>query len=252
MINKNNTNERYASLRVKQNDKPNLPKCEMKCDTILSEKLNKYDLTSFLNTHTMTLLIGKPRSGKTSLLHSMFEHRNLLRYCFHKIYLFQPVQSGASIKNNIFDTIPEDQIYRELTFDNLYEVKTRVEEDAAEGTTSCIIFDDVTAELKNKETMKLFKELAFNRRHLRLSMFFLVQTFFSVPKEIRRLWTNIFVFKVSKNEMANIWEEIIEHPVEYMKDVMKIVYDKPYQFMFLNTDSQRMFKNWDEILFEDA
>jgi hypothetical protein len=241
-------NERYASIRIKENSKPTLPKCEMKCDTILSEKLNKYDLTSFLNTHTMNLLIGKPKSGKTSLLHSFFEHRNLLRYCYHKIYLFQPVQSGASIENNIFDTLPDDQVYRELTFENLLEVKQRIEEDAKEGTTSCIIFDDVTAELKNKATMKLFKELAFNRRHLRLSMFFLVQTWFSVPKEIRRLWTNIFVFKVSKNEMSNIWDEIIEHPIEHIRDVLKLVYDKPYQFLFINTDSQRMFKCWDEIL----
>jgi len=82
-------------------------------------------------------------------------------------------------------------------------------------------------------------------------MFFLVQTFFSVNKEIRRLWSNLFVFKVSKNEMANIWDELIEHPVEYMRDIMKIVYDKPYQYMFVNTDSQRIFKGFDEIIIEE-
>ena len=235
-------------ISIKENDKPNLPVCKMKCDTILSEKLNKYELTSFLNTHTMNLLIGKPKSGKTSLLHSLFEHRNMLRYCYHKIYLFQPVQSGASIDNNIFDKLPSDQIYHELTYDNLLEVKQNIENDAMEGHTSCIIFDDVTAELKNKSTMKLFKELAFNRRHLRLSMFFLVQSYYSVPKEIRRLWTNMFIFKVSKNEMENIWEELIEHDIDFMKPIMKIIYDKPFQFLFLNTDSQRIFKGWDEVL----
>ena len=235
-------------LRLKENDKPKLPKCEMKCDGQLHEKLNKYDLTSFLNAHTMNLLIGKPKSGKTSLLHSMFEHKGLLRYCFTKVYLFQPVASGASIKDCIFDTLPEDQVYRELNFDNLWEVKCRVEADAEEGLASCIIFDDVTAELKNKDTMKLFKMLAFNRRHLRLSMYFLVQTWFSVPKEIRRLWTNIFIFKCSKNEMSNIFDEIIEHPIEYMAPIMKMVFDQPYKFLFINTDSQRIFNCWDEIL----
>jgi hypothetical protein len=238
-------------IRLKENDKPTLPKCEMRCDTILSKKLDKYDLTSFLNCHSMNLLVGKPRSGKTSLLHSLFEHRNMLRYCYNKIYLVQPVQSGASIENNIFDTLPEDQVYRELTFDNLFEIKMRIEEDARDGHTSAIIFDDVTADLKNKQTMRLFKELSFNRRHLRLSMYFLVQTFFSVNKDIRRLWSNLFVFKVSKNEMANIWDELIEHPVEYMRDIMKIVYDKPYQYMFINTDSQRIFKGFDELIIEE-
>lgn len=238
-------------IHIKENTKPNLPHCVMKCDTILSKKLDKYDLTSFMNCHSMNLLIGKPRSGKTSLLHSLFEHRNMLRYCYHTIYLVQPVQSGASIENNIFDKLPEDQIYRELTFDNLFEIKMRIEEDAQDGHTSCIIFDDVTSDLKNKSTMKLFKELAFNRRHLRLSMFFLVQTYFSVPKEIRRLWSNMFIFKTSKNEMTNIFNEIIEHPIEYMKPIMKMVYDQPYQFLFVNTDSQRMFKCFDEIIIDD-
>lgn len=238
-------------IRTKSNDKPNLPHCEMVCDTKLHKKLDKYDLTSFLNTHTMTLLIGKPKSGKTSLLHSFFEHSHLLRYCYTKIYLFQPSQSGASIKDNIFDLLPKDQIYRELTFDTLYEVRMRLEQDAADKVNSCIIFDDVTAELKNKATLQLFKQLAFNRRHLRLSMYFLVQTWFSVPKELRRLWSNIFVFKVSKNEMGNIWSEIIEHADEYMAPVMKMVYNEPFKFLFINTDSQRLFNGWDELLLED-
>lgn len=238
-------------IRIKSNDKPTLPKCEMKCDNILHEKLNKYDLTTFLNSHSMNLLIGKPKSGKTSLLHSMFQHKGLLRYCFTKVYLFQPVQSGASINDSIFDTLPEDQIYNELSYENLAEVRSRIEEDAANGLSSCIIFDDVTAELKNKSTLQLFKQLAFNRRHLRLSMYFLVQTWFSVSKEIRRLWSNIFVFKVSKNEMRNIWDEIIEHADEYMHPIMKMVYNEPYKFLFINTDSQRLFDGWDEILIDD-
>jgi len=127
----------------------------------------------------------------------------------------------------------------------------RLEQDAADKVNSCIIFDDVTAELKNKATLQLFKQLAFNRRHLRLSMYFLVQTWFSVPKELRRLWSNIFVFKVSKNEMGNIWSEIIEHADEYMAPVMKMVYNEPFKFLFINTDSQRLFNGWDELLLED-
>jgi AAA15 family ATPase/GTPase len=199
----------------------------------------------------MNLLIGKPKSGKTSLLHSLFEHSGLLRYCYSKVYLFQPAQSGASIKDNIFDRLPADQIYNELTFENLYEVKSRIEADAEEGNNSCIIFDDMASELKNKATMQLFKQLAFNRRHLRMSMYFLVQTWFSTPKELRRLWSNIFVFKVSKNEMSNIFDEVIEHDIGYMPHILKMVYNEPYKFLFINTDSQRMFDGWDEIILAD-
>lgn len=238
-------------LSKKINEKPKLPKCEMLCDSMLHEKLNKYDLTSFLNCHSMTLLIGKPKSGKTSLLHSFFEHKGLLRYCFTKIYLFQPVQSGASISHSVFDMLPGEQVFRELNFDNLLSVKRQLEEDSANGLASCIIFDDVTAELKNRDTLQLFKQLAFNRRHLHVSLMFLVQSWHSVPKELRRLWSNIYVFKVSKNEMLNIWTEIIEHDDEIMPQVMKMVYNEPYKFLFINTDSQRLFDGWDEILIGD-
>jgi hypothetical protein len=167
------------------------------------------------------------------------------------VYLVQPAQSGASIENNIFEKIPEDQIYHELTFDNLLEIKVRIDADAEEGHTSCIIFDDVASFLKDKSTMKLFKDLAFNRRHLRLSMFFLVQSYFSVLKDIRRLWSNMFIFKVSKNEMSNIWDELIEYDADLMKPIMKLVYDKPYEFLFVNTDTQRLFKGFDEILINE-
>ena len=106
----------------------------------------------------------------------------------------------------------------------------------------------MTAFLKNNDTMKLFKELIFNRRHIRTSIFFLVQTWYSVPKEIRRLFSNLFIFKTSKEELSNIFDELIELPKELIPTISKIVYDEPYQYLFLNTDSQRIFKGFDEII----
>jgi len=39
-------------------------------------------------------------------------------------------------------------------------------------------------------------------------------------------------------------------PKEYMLPIMKMVFDKPYEYLFVNTDSQRMFKGFDELLIE--
>ena len=58
------------SITIKENDAPKLKKCVMLCDAKLHPKLDNYELTSFLNNHSTTLFIGKPRSGKTSLLYS--------------------------------------------------------------------------------------------------------------------------------------------------------------------------------------
>jgi hypothetical protein len=114
---------------------------------------------------------------------------------------------------------------------------------------NCIIFDDQTAYLKNKDTLQLLKEMIFNRRHLHLSIYFLVQTYYSVPREIRRMFSNIFVFKTSKDEIENILDEVIETGDKHLSQkVSKMVFDKPYEYPFINTDSQRMFKKFDEII----
>ena len=59
-------------ISKQQNEKPDLPLCQMNCDSGLHKKLNKYVLSSFLNAHSANLFIGWPGSGKTSLLYSFF------------------------------------------------------------------------------------------------------------------------------------------------------------------------------------
>ena len=73
-------------IHLKYNKKPNLPVCEMICDKPLHPKLNKYDLTSFLNCHSTNLIVGKPASGKTNLLYQLM--KSIMNRCFDKIYIF--------------------------------------------------------------------------------------------------------------------------------------------------------------------
>ena len=88
------------SISIKKNIKPTFENVEMLCDKPLSKSLSKYDLTNFLNCHSTNLLIGKPGSGKTTLMISLFN--KLLRGCFHNIFFFQPSHSRASMKKIYF------------------------------------------------------------------------------------------------------------------------------------------------------
>jgi hypothetical protein len=232
-------------ISIKENDKPKLKVCEMICDVKLHAKLDKYELTQFLNNHSTTLMIGKPKSGKTSLLYSFLKSKELLRNVYDKIFLFQPSQSRASMKDKIFDNIPDDQKFEELNLESLNDVEKNLDEGS-----NIIIFDDQTAYLKDNEIQKKLKEFVYNRRHKHLSIIFLVQSWLSVPKDIRKLFTNIFVFKVSKNEMEQIFDEVVELKKDYILPLMKLTYDEPHQYLFINTDSQRLFKGFDEIIVE--
>ena len=60
--------------------------------------------------------------------------------------------------------------------------------------------------------------------------------------------SDMFIFKIGKAEMENIFEEAIEQHKKAFLTVTNFVYDKPHNFLYINTNSQRMFKNWDEIL----
>ena len=80
-------------ISIIENDKPKLPLCKMNCDTKLGEHLDRYELTKFMNNHSVNILIGKPASGKTSLLYSFFKSRGkdkILKKKIHNIYLFMP------------------------------------------------------------------------------------------------------------------------------------------------------------------
>jgi len=163
---------------------------------------------------------------------------------YDKVFLFQPSVSRASMKDKIFDKLPDEQKFDELTLENLQLVNEMLDEDG----NNCLIFDDMTAYLKDNSIRKLLKEMVYNRRHKHLSIFFLVQTWFSVEKDLRKLFSNMFIFRVSKQELENIFEEVVEQKKELVTDISKLVYDEKYNFLFVNTDSGRMFKNFDEII----
>lgn len=238
------------SITKKKNEAPSLTTCEMVCDGGLHEKLNNFELTKFLNSHETNLLIGRPASGKTSLLYSFFKSPKIFRKVFHNIYLFQPSHSRASMKDNIFSKIPQEQCYEELNYENLHGVMTTIKGEDKKYN-NCVIFDDMTAYLKNPDVKQLLKELIFNRRHLRTTVIFLVQTWYSIEKDIRKLFSNIFCFRVSKQELSTIMDEVVESKAKYMNDIAKVVFDEPYKYLFINVNSQRLFDGFDELIFDE-
>ena len=69
-----------------------------------------------------------------------------------------------------------------------------------------IVFDDMISHvMSNKKAQQVLKELFIRCRKLNLSLCFLTQSYFSVPKDVRLNCTHYVIFKLnSKRELQNI------------------------------------------------
>ena len=238
-------------MKLKINEKPKLTKIKFSCDDPLHKKLDNYELTKdFLNNFNTTALIGTQGSGKTSLTVNLV--KQLYKKCFHYIYVFMPQTSRNSLDNNIFDKhLPEEQIYDELTIANINELYEKIKENSENGYKSLVIYDDVQKSLKDYQILKNLKSIIANQRHLKVVNLILLQNWFALDKSLRELINNVILFKLNKSQNEKIFNEIIETHKDKFDNIRKLVFNKPYTWLFINMKSQRMFKEWDEIIFDD-
>lgn len=239
-------------IKLKTNKEPKLSLPTFNVDDELHTKLNDYDITSLMNRSNFTLFLGKAGSGKSSLLISFLKTRKLFHKCYNSIYLFMPSNSRQSIKDSFFDkNLDKEHIYDDVSLENLQTVYDKSKEDALEGYTSLLIFDDVQKYLKG-ENEKLLLHMINNRRHARISIWMACQTYKSIPTQIRMGLTDLFVFKINKTEMENLFIEQIETHKDKFLEIINFVFKKSHDFLYLNTNSQRIFSNWNELLINDS
>jgi hypothetical protein len=48
--------------------------------------------------------------------------------------------------------------------------------------------------------------------------------------------------------MENIFDEIVEMHKNKFIEILNLVFKKSHDFMYVNTNSQRIFSNWDELI----
>lgn len=244
-------------MRLLQHIKPSLKIPEFVVDEPLTQRKEITDdpLLRNLNKSFCFGLVGLAGSGKTSFLVSLLNQKGkFFNKVFHKIYVFMPKSSQASMKNNIFNHLPEDQIYEGVNFENLSEVYEKLLENSENKKKSLLIFDDVQSYLKTKEVEVNLLHIIANRRHLRTSVVIILQQYVKCPLDIRKSFTQLCVFRVNKNEWQYIYDENVEISKQDWADVMKeynsISKTEPNSFVFISKGGP-IFINWNEVLFDE-
>jgi KaiC/GvpD/RAD55 family RecA-like ATPase len=240
------------NIYLKKNKELKLNMPQFVCDSSpIGDHLNQYPMLSHLNNYGCNAFIGKPGSGKTSLVVSFLSSKGknkIFRKCFNHILLVMPESSRKSMKKNIFEKHVSDKMFEELTYSTISTIYEKLLKSSGDNENTLLILDDVGASLKNADIQQIMKRIIFNRRHLKVQILVLLQNYTSCPLQIRKLFTNVFMFKPSKKEFEVLFEELFEQKKDYALDIMKYAFKEPHDYIMLNVDSQKMYKMFDEII----
>ena len=195
--------------------------------------------------HAM-LIVGAPGSGKTSMMVSLLQEKQAYRKAFDQVFVVMPPSSARSLKKNIFED--HDKMFDDLTYETLESILDQTRESTKDKLNSLVIIDDFGAALKDNEIQRQLKELIWNRRYLRTSIWILVQSYVSVPLQIRKAVSHLMAYKPrNKIEFHKIFDELVQLPRETANDLNRFIFDIKYNFMFLDCSTGEIYKKFDLI-----
>ena len=186
------------------------------------------------------MIIGSSGSGKTNTLPNLIKEQDY-HDVIDKIYLYAKDLSEPKYEKR------EDAEIKNINNPNAFIVCSNKMDDVLEDTDNynpkrnkkvLIVFDDMNADIMtNKKLQAIIKELFIRCRKLNISIVFITQSYFSVPKDVTLNSTHYLIMKINnKRELQNI---AINHSgnIDY-QDFTKIYREctkEPYSFLTIDT-----------------
>ena len=109
-----------------------------------------------------------------------------------------------------------------------------------------IVFDDIIADMDhNKKLKPIVTKLFVRGRKLNISLFFITQSYFDLPKDVRLNTSHIFISKIPSNkeinqiahlsdintkEFVNIYRNYTAEPYSFLVDDTKLAPNNPLRF----------------------
>lgn len=214
------------------------------------------------------LIVGSSGSGKTTALYNMMTKskkkgkRTSYKNVFDRIYIISPTLGGTSIKGDKFASIPDDQIYRELTLEGLTELEDILYKNREEELNSVVILDDVGSQLRrNAKAEKKLVQMLQNRRHVFTSYITLLQKYKDAPTGYRaNLSHTIFFRPKSRIEKDAIMNELMPYEAKKNNQIMDYVFENEatkYPFLFIDMSLKQsnrflFYNGFNPLVIEDA
>ena len=201
------------------------------------------------------LLVGRPGYGKTSLILSLVcKTGKCFNKKFDKVFVWSP--SLVTMSDDPFEMIPDDQKFEEASLENIQGVLDEIKDT---GEKVLFIFDDVIADIRGKgkgDIENLLQKIFFNRRHLAgaggsVSIMATSQTYNKIDPKLRKTASHLIQYKPQKKEIENIFDDMINLPKKEFMDVLRYIYKKKHDFMYLDLqdqDTKQIHKNFTQLI----
>jgi len=233
---------------IKGNNDLEIKKIDFVCDGGIHEKLNNYDFTKQFNKHSFTYIVAPPASGKSNFTQNLFKQKKLLKKCYHHLYIFDA--SSSSLKDNIFNKLPDNQKFTELNEENLNLVRNTIENYPKDENT-LILIDDCASALKNKSLYTDFLRLIANRRHIQCSVIVISQVYNLLPLPLRKLVNNLIILNPRMKEFNLMNEEYFNLEQKNIKKIKDFFFNVKYNFLMYCPDENIYFKNFNKVIIDE-
>ena len=187
------------------------------------------------------LIIGGSGSGKTNLLLNLIENQTHI----DKIYLYgkDPYESKYQYLINKREDVSVNHFNDPKAFieysNNMHDFYKNIDEYNPDKENKILIaFDDMIAYMIHNKTLNsIVTELFIRRRKLNISLVFITQSYFKVPKDVRLNTSHFFIAKIpNKRELQPI---AINHSSDINTKDFSNIYRKftnePYSFLVIDT-----------------
>ena len=187
------------------------------------------------------LIIGGSGSGKTNLLLNSIENQRNIG----KIYSYtkDPYESKYQYLINKRECVginhfKDPKAFIEYSNDMHYVYKNIDDYNSDKENKILTVFDDMIADtIHNKKLNSILTELFIRGKKLNISLVFITQSSFKVPKDVRLNTSHFFIVKIpNKRELQQIaTNHSSDVNTKHFANIYRKYTDEPYSFLVVDT-----------------
>jgi adenosyl cobinamide kinase/adenosyl cobinamide phosphate guanylyltransferase len=204
----------------------------------------------FPNRCSVIFVSGGMGTGKSTFIANLFKatgKNRIYRKVFESVIYATPKEVFDSEEDHVFKN--HQKVYHDLTQDTFNKITEQAIATKNDEGNSCLVIDDFSEQLKNKQTEFNLRKLINKHRHMKLNIIISALNQKALAKSLRALIDVVILFKPkSMVETENFSQEVFGLTKDETKALFDFVFDAPYNFLMYNSRTHTFYKNFNRLI----